>query len=202
MSTNLEAAVAGDPNRTPLRGKPMTLVLTGVALLAALVTLLPQPYRPWNLSAIGSLGLFAAARLGFWPGVGLLMIALGLKDVGVLLIHGWTPAPLVWLCFGGYVLLGWIFLQQTESPLKIGATALGASLVFFVVTNFLAWLGQALPYGYSFAGLVECYVAALPFYRGTLTGDLLFTGVLFGAHGVLSRTYFPAERVVTVETPP
>jgi hypothetical protein len=180
----------------------MTLLLAGLALLAALVTLLPQPYRPWNLSAIGALGLFAAARLGLWPALGLTMIALGLKDLGVLLIHGWAPAPLVWLCFGGYLLLGWAFLRRTESPLTIGATALGASLIFFVVTNFLAWLGQALPYGYTLAGLVECYVAAVPFYRGTLTGDLLFTGVLFGAHAVLSRAYFPAERIGTVETPP
>jgi hypothetical protein len=191
--------VAGDPTPTPPRFKPMTLALAAVAVLAAGVTLLPPPYRPWNLSAIGALGLFAAARLGFWQAVGLTALALGLKDLGVYLTHGWGPSPFTWLCFLAYAGLGWAFLRRTESPVKIGAAALGASLLFFLVTNFLAWLGQALPYGYSLAGLVDCYAAALPFYRGTLAGDVIFTAALFGAHAVLSRAYFPAERVVIDE---
>lgn len=190
--------MTGDPTPTPTRFKPMTLALAAVAVLAAWVTLLPQPYRPWNLSAIGALGLFAAARLGFAQAVALTALAFGLKDLGVYLQHGWKPAPLIWVCFLAYVVLGWA-LRRTESPVRIGAAAVAASLVFFVVTNFLSWLGQSLPYGYSLSGLADCYVAAIPFYRGTLAGDLIFTAGLFGAHAVLSRAYFPAERVATVE---
>ena len=50
----------GDPNRssTESRFKPMTMALAGIALVAALITLLPANVRPWNLSAIGALGLF------------------------------------------------------------------------------------------------------------------------------------------------
>jgi hypothetical protein len=197
--------VAGDPTQTPAesRFKPMTLALAGVAVLAAGITLLPPTYRPWNMSAIGALGLFAAARLGFWPAVGLTALALGLKDVGIYLIHGWEPAPTSWLCFAGYVALGWAFLRRTESPYKIGTAALSASLFFFLTSNFASWLGQSLPYGYSLAGLLDCYRAAIPFYRGTLTGDVVFTAALFGAHAVLSRAYFPAERVaIQVEDRP
>jgi hypothetical protein len=193
--------VTGDPTQLPAEPqfKPMTLALAGVAVLAATMTLLPPTYRPWNLSAIGALGLFAAARLGFWPAVGFTALALGIKDIGIYLVHGWEPAPLSWLCFAGYVALGWVFLRRTESPVKIGAAALSASLIFFVVSNFMSWLGQSLPYGYSFAGLMDCYKAAIPFYRGTLFGDLVFTGGLFAAHAALSRAYFPAERVAVVE---
>jgi hypothetical protein len=179
----------------------MTVALAGVAVVAAAITLLPASFRPWNLSAIGALGLFAAARLGFWPAVGFTALALGLKDLGIYLHYGWNPEPLSWLCFAGYVALGWAFLRRTESPLKIGSAALTASLIFFLTSNFLSWLGQALPYGYSLAGLLDCYKAAIPFYRGTLVGDLIFSGGLFAAHAALSRAYFPAERVavVTVE---
>jgi hypothetical protein len=53
-----------------------------------------------------------------------------------------------------------------------------------------------LPYGYSLAGLLDCYRAAIPFYRGTLAGDVVFSAGLFAAHAMLSRAYFPAERVV------
>jgi hypothetical protein len=176
----------------------MTLTLAGVAVLAAWMALLPPHYRPWNLSVIGALGLFAAARLGFWPAIGLTALALGMKDLGIYLHYGWAPAPLSWLCFGVYVALGWVALRRTESPLKIGAATLSASLLFFLISNFGSWLGQSLPYGYSFAGLVDCYTAAIPFYRGTLVGDLVFAGGLFAAHAALSRAYFPAERVALV----
>jgi hypothetical protein len=188
---------------TEPRFKPMTLALAGVAVLAAGMSLLPPSSRPWNFSAIGALALFAAARLGFWPAVGLSALALGIKDVGVYLNFGMEPHPLSWLCFGAYVALGWLFLRRTESPVAIGAAALGGGLAFFLVSNFVSWLEQAYPYGYSFAGLMDCYGAAIPFHRGTLVGDVVFTTALFGAHAVLSRAYFPAERVaVAVEDRP
>jgi hypothetical protein len=193
----------GDQNRssTESRFKPMTMALAGIALVAALITLLPASVRPWNLSAIGALGLFAAARLGFWPAVGFTALALGIKDLGIYLQYGWQPEPLSWLCFAGYVALGWAFLRRTESPIKIGAAALTASLLFFLASNFASWMTQALPYGYSLSGLLDCFKAAIPFYRGTLAGDLVFSAGLFAAHAALSRAYFPAERVamVTVE---
>jgi len=192
--------VTGEPTQTPTepRFKPMTVALVGVALLAAWMTLLPLHLRPWNLSAIGALGLFAAARLGFWPAIGCTALALGMKDIAIYLQYGWSPEPSSWLCFGAYVVLGWAFLRRTESPVKIGGAALSASLIFFLLSNFASWLEQSLPYGYSLAGLADCYAAAIPFYRGTLTGDLVFTAGLFAAHAVLSRAYFPAERVVAV----
>ena len=57
--------------------------------------------------------------------------------------------------------------------------ALVASLAFFFVTNFATWMfGQV--YAHTWAGLVNCYVQALPFLRYTLTGDLVFATVLFG----------------------
>jgi len=195
--------VTGDPTQpTEARFKPMTLTLAGLAVLAAGLNLLPPEYRPWNLSVIGALGLFAAARLGLWPGIAFTALALGVKDFGFYVTHDWEPQPLSWLAFVGYVGLGWAFLRRTESPLKIGCGALSAGLIFFLVTNFFAWVEQADPYGYSLEGLLNCYVRGIPFHRGTLVGDVAFTAVLFGAHAVLSRAYFPAERVAVVSATP
>ena len=175
--------------------KPMTFALASLAVLAAATALLPQTVRPWNVAALGALGLFAAARLRLPVALLLFGAALAIKEIGVYVQYGFDPHPPTWLCLAGYAILGWAFLRKTESPLWIGGTALGASLLFFVTTNFGAWLEQAYPYGYSFEGLLNCYAAAIPFYRGTLLGDLAFSGALFGAHAVLSRAYFPAERV-------
>ena len=175
--------------------KPMTLALAGLAVLAAASAMLPQSVRPWNMAALGARALFATARLRFPVALLLIAAAVAVKEVGVYLQYGFAPHPPTWFCLTGYAVLGWALLRKSESPLRIGATAVGASLLFFLTTNFLSWIEQAAPYGYSLAGLVNCYAAGIPFYRGTFLGDTAFTAALFGAHAVLSHAYFPAERV-------
>lgn len=175
--------------------KPMTLALAGLAVLAAASAMLPQSVRPWNMAALGALALFATARLRFPVALLLIAAAVAVKEVGVYLQYGFAPHPPTWFCLAGYAVLGWALLRKSESPLRIGGTAVGASLLFFLTTNFLSWIEQAAPYGYSLEGLVNCYAAAIPFYRGTFLGDTAFTAALFGAHAVLSHAYFPAERV-------
>jgi hypothetical protein len=181
----------------------MTLALALFAVLAtgmiaATVAHLPDSAAPWNLSVIGALALFASARLGFWPAVVLVALAIGVKDVTFFLARGWEPYPYSWPFFIAYAAVGWVLLRRTESPVRIGAATFAASLIFFLASNFLSWVGQALPYGYSLAGLLDCYKAAIPFYRGTLAGDLVFSAGLFAAHAALSRAFFPAERVAVV----
>lgn len=180
--------------------QPMTLALAiaAVALLVAMTIgfqFVHADYKPWNLSVVGALAMFAAARLGAAWALVLTAVAVALKDVCLYaLTDWWEPAPAVFLGFALYVALGYT-LRRTESPVRIGGVAVGASLLFFFVTNFASWLEQALPYGYSLEGLWNCMVAGIPFAHGTFYGDLVFTGALFGAHAALSRAYFPAERV-------
>jgi hypothetical protein len=64
--------------------------------------------------------------------------------------------------------------------LKAPAGSLVASTAFFVISNFGVWMSGW--YTLSLAGLVACYVNAIPFYGYTLIGDLAFTGVLFGSY--------------------
>ena len=195
------------PNPTPPASpyfKPMTLALAcaGLALTASLTLIfakLPQEYRMWNASVIGALALFTAARLGFWHGVLFTAAAIALKDLCLYLTtEWWQPYPLSWVYFTGYVLAGWVFLRRSTSPGRVAGVALGSGLLFFAVSNFVSWLEQAYPYGYSFQGLTDCYVAAIPFFRGTFVGDVAFSAAFFGAHALLSRAYFPAERAGVV----
>lgn len=198
--------MTGDPTQCPTDGrcdncKPMTRALAWVgvltaALLPVVVSMLPPAAKPWNVSVIGALSLFVAARLSFTQAFLFVLLAIATKDAVVYLALGMEPYPMSWVLFLGYVAVGRAFLRRTDSAARIGAATLGASLLFFAVSNFASWLEQALPYGYSFAGLVDCFAAGVPFYRGTLIGDVAFSAGLFGAHAVLSQAYFPAERVV------
>ena len=64
----------------------------------------------------------------------------------------------------------------------IAATAavmVPCSLLFFAASNFAVWAFSGM-YSLDFAGLTQCYVAALPFLQNTVAGDLFWTAVLFG----------------------
>ncbi len=197
--------MTGDPKSSPAepRFKPMTLALAFVVgLIAALYPLLDEPYRPWNFAAFGALGLFVAARVGLLAGLLLPLASKLAFDFLNYRQHGfddiYLPSPAVYVCLALYAVLGWLMLRRTESPGKILGVTVLAGVPFFLITNFLAWQGKALPYPDTIAGLFESYWMALPFHRGTLLSDLAFSGLLFGLHAVLSRAYFPAERVAVV----
>ncbi len=189
------------------RYKKLTLALAFVAvawagLQPALYSLLPNEFQPWNFVVIGAIGLFSGSRLGFWWSVALTGLSIGFKDASYYFVRGWQPYYLSWPLFLIYGLLGSSFLRRTNSPLWIGSTALSGSLLFFLVSNFESWVSQTLPYGYTWQGLLDCYVQAVPFFRGTILGDLAFTGLLFAAHAVLIRAHLPrpatlANRVET-----
>jgi hypothetical protein len=55
---------------------------------------------------------------------------------------------------------------------------LAPATLFFLVSNFAVWAFQS-DYEKSLAGLVQCYVAAVPFYRWMLTGDVFYIAILF-----------------------
>jgi hypothetical protein len=193
-----------EPCPTPW-ARPLTLALAAavVVLAAVLVPFVPDAYRPWNFAAFGAVGLFVAARGGRFGLGGSFALALGSKlafDLTQYAQKGFDPdyAPFwyVYLGLAAYPVLGGWLLRRTENPLKIGATALAGGLAFFLVTNFVSWARQDLPYAMTPAGLLESYVNGIPFLRGTLLGDLTFTAVLFGLHAVLVRA--PAARAIPV----
>jgi hypothetical protein len=86
--------------------------------------------------------------------------------------------PVVYGCLVLTVCLGF-WLRRRRSAGRIVAAAVVESVLFFGVTNFAVWAMTSL-YPRDFSGLTTCYAAAIPFFRNTLAGDLIFSGVLFG----------------------
>jgi Family of unknown function (DUF6580) len=180
-------------------------------LYATAFRLVDDHYRLVNLAAVGALALFVGARLrSNWLTFVVPLAVLVASDWLLWwqheydsIYHPLNSFALNYACYVAYVLLG-MTLRQTESPWRIGLAALAGSVLFFLLSNGVAWLIQhpgnetiPLPFRYerSFAGLMTAYANGLPFFRGTLASDLIFTGAVFGAHAVLARTVFPAERV-------
>src|SRR5690242_7528458 len=59
-----------------------------------------------------------------------------------------------------------LWLKGHKSFVNVLSGSIVSSLLFFVVTNFGAWISPLYPH--TLAGLKECYILALPFFRSTL----------------------------------
>ena len=93
----------------------------------------------------------------------------------------------VYASFALIVCIG-LWLQQNRSALRVAGAALASSLLFFLLTNFGVWASDSL-YPMTLNGLMACYLAAIPFFRNTLLGDLLYTIILFGGFALLERRF-------------
>jgi len=120
---------------------------------------------------VGSISLFAGARMRGWQAYALPLVLMAVTDP---FVGGYRPPPPDLYRLPHHV---WDRHPPArhESPLKIGAGVLSGSLVFFLLTNF-AWLAGSSMYPHTLAGVMQCYVAAIPFYGRTLASDLLYSG--------------------------
>ena len=41
---------------------------------------------------------------------------------------------------------------------------------------------------------MDCYVAGVPFFRGTLIGDIVFSVLLFGSYAIIKMKYFSVNK--------
>jgi Family of unknown function (DUF6580) len=74
-------------------------------------------------------------------------------------------------------------LQRQLKPGRLAACSLGSSILFFLITNFAVWQFGSW-YSHNWEGLVACFVAGGPFFRYTLTSDLLFSTAIFGTYAL------------------
>jgi hypothetical protein len=81
-------------------------------------------------------------------------------------------------------------VKQTTGWLRILGSALAGSVSFFLLSNFTVWVGGSM-YPHTFAGLMTCYDAGLPFFRRGVESDLIFTAAMFSTpvplHALASR---------------
>jgi hypothetical protein len=97
----------------------------------------------------------------------------------------WYQA-VVWAWYFGACFIG-VLLRGRVKPLPVLGAALGSAISFYAVSNFAVWVGGTL-YPKTFAGLVTCYVAAIPFFEKGLTSDLVFSAIFFSIPVLISLT--------------
>jgi hypothetical protein len=79
-----------------------------------------------------------------------------------------------------------ILVRRWPGVIPVVAAMVSCSLLFFVTTNFAVWAFSGI-YPRTLAGLMQCYIAALPYLDKTVLGDLFWTAVLFGGAWLVQR---------------
>ncbi len=175
--------------------------------IGAIYRLVPHP---WNLVPIGALSLYAGASLPRRWAWAVPVAAMGLSDLVIDYAIG-RPFldPSRWIIYTSFAmttLMGPLARRPKVGPWLLPVLSLSASALFFLTSNFGAWLVPEMNYPRNLAGLLSCYVAAIPFIHQTILADLAGTAVLFGSAAILERAHrlLPARgaSLQPVQSPP
>jgi len=89
---------------------------------------------------------------------------------------------MIWT-YGAFLLtvgLG-IIMKRSSAYTKILGGTLFSAILFFALSNFGSWLDPIMAYPKTLSGLGACFVAAIPFFRNTLFGNLVFVAMFVGS---------------------
>jgi uncharacterized protein DUF6580 len=161
-------------------------LITAVLLIlfAAFSRLLPHPA---NFTPVAAIALFSGVYLNKRFAFAIPLIAMFLSDL-ILGLH----SGMIWV-YGSFIIITCIGLwlkyrMETSSGRKIlyllGAS-LASSVIFFIITNFGVWTSGY--YGLELKGLAECYTLAIPFFRNSLLGDLVYVALMFGIYALIHQ---------------
>jgi hypothetical protein len=172
---------------------PRFFVALSVIVVAALLRLLPH----WpNLTPIAAMALFAGTY--FDKKQYAFAIPIAAMFVSDLIIGLHANIPAVYLGFAITVLIGMAIRKKVNVGTVLLAS-LGSSVVFFLITNFSAWLASPI-YPQTPDGLMQSYIAGLAFFRdyshgvsffgNEVLGTVFYSAVFYGAF-YLTEMRFP-----------
>lgn len=141
----------------------------------------------WSVTPLAATALFAGYYFAQrWLAF---LVPIVILTISNLALPQYDSVPVmlsVYLAMAIPVLLGGLLRRFTALRSLVVAGPLAAlvpSTVFYLLTNFAVW-GFENHYPHTPAGLVECYVAGIPFYRWMVVGDVVYTAILFGCYAI------------------
>lgn len=147
-----------------------------LVILGAAMRLMPHFA---NFTPIAAVALFGGVYLKRSYALAIPLAALFISDV-VIGFDSWHSRLTVYGSFLLVALIG-LAIRNKKSLLTVVSGSVGGSVVFYLVTNF-AYFYPPTMYPHTMEGVLRSYYNALPFFRGTLLGDLFYVSLLFGAY--------------------
>ena len=139
------------------------------------------PHAP-NFTPVAAIALFGAVllpnrRLALIMPLALIIISdlfIGLHDI---VIFTWGSIVLISLIGLG--------LRKSRKTTTVLFGSLASAVAFYLVTNFGVWASGWYPP--TPQGLIQCYVAGIPFFRNFLAGTLIYSAAFFGTYALAAR---------------
>lgn len=151
------------------------LVALGVFGRLARVYFLPGE----NVEPLTAVALLAGALISAPYSLIVPLMTIAVSDAVIGMGHNWIIL-FTWSAWAIIGAFGWLLRRSNKARAsfvpKFLGLGLAASLFFFLYTNFGVWLEGWL-YPRTFAGLILCYVNAIPFWRNNLLGNLIILPV-------------------------
>lgn len=107
----------------------------------------------------------------------------------------WTDYLPTWAWYVAVMALGHILLKVKTTWVRAGAAIVLGPTSFWLISNYAVWAADRFDYPHTWAGLVACYTAAIPFYRNDLVSTAIVAGAAFGLPVLLRR--LNAEKALT-----
>ena len=148
----------------------MQYLKISVGIFIALAASRFVPHPP-NFTSLLALSFYVPALLGirFLPA---LVLSFLVTDIFI----GYHN--LILFTWGSVILIG-LFSKFFLSTIytRILGSLLGAC-IFYLISNFGVWsLGS---YGYTFNGLIQCYILAIPFFAYSVISTFIFSAIIEG----------------------
>jgi hypothetical protein len=144
----------------------LALMIVSFGILSRMVVHTPNFTPVLSLALFG--GMYLKERQGIWVPLVLMAISDVVLGLHSTMVYTWGSILMI-------SLMG-LWLKSHKSFINIISASVVSSVLFFLVTNFGDFLSM---YPHSWAGLQECYIMAIPFYRSTLVSTMAYSLVLF-----------------------
>ncbi len=165
-------------------------LLAGLIILAALTRLIDHPANISPIMAIAIFGgaLFDNKKIAFVAP----LVAMFLSD----LFLGFSMISI--FVYSGFVIgifIGFL-LKRNIKVRNIIIASLSGSVVFFLLTNLGSWMIDPMYQPLSVESLMRSYTLAIPFFRNSVLGDIVYVAVLFGSYSLATR-FLPLAKAET-----
>jgi hypothetical protein len=155
--------------------KELIFVTLFLIIVGVVSRLLPHP---WNTTPLTAIAIFSSAYLGFRYSFVIFLTTMVVADISL----GFYQWQVMLAVYGSFLLASLIglLMRKKKTAGLVFVSAISSSVIFFLITNWAVWQFGSM-YTHSFSGLLQSYYMAIPFFKNALAGDIIYSGIFFGA---------------------
>lgn len=170
--------------------KSVIFIVLALVAVGVVFRLMPHPA---NFAPVTAIALVGGAILRGKMAWALPLLVMVVSDA----IIGFHDVIL--FTWGSFLIVGLLSSRYLSKNFKfenVLIASMAAAVFFYLFSNLGVWLVSGY-YQHSLAGLMQCYYNALPFFRNTFLGDVVFSSLFYGAYVVASSNFKLSSEVFT-----